>query len=408
MLYSGSLCCAGAHAHLHPGGPLDLDTFDLDSLADAVLELFAMRGSGKAARGTGRRVAATAASRSARRTAGGKRSAAGAGTVPAIDVHAHFYPRAFLRSMAAEGSPAHFPLDMSNPDAPTVIRGSFRLTLDPSYWDLERRLKAMDRARVTVHALSLTAPMVHWAQPERGAKLARIFNDAVIEAHTAFPDRFVGCAALPVQDAASALAELNRVADQRAIRGIYLPTNLGNRELSDPALFPIYERCEALRLPVLLHPVGVIGAERLAPFYLNNLLGNPFDTTVAAAHFVFGGVLDRFPKLDIVLPHGGGALPALWGRLQHGQGVRPETQGKAKRPFGEYLRRFHYDTITHSPRLLGTLVELVGADRIMLGSDYCFDMGYERPREIIAKLKLSRADQDKMLSGNAARVLRVD
>ena len=404
MLFGGRLCCAGAHTQVHPGGP-----FDLDPMAEAVLELFALRRpSGKAARGTRRPAAATAASRGSRRTMGTQRSAGKRGTVPAIDVHAHYFPAAFLKAMAAEGSPPHFPLDMSNPAAPTVIRGSFRLTLDASYWDLDRRLKAMDAARVTTHALSLTAPMVHWAPAERGAKLARIYNDAVIEAHTAFPDRYVGCAALPVQDAALSLAELKRVEGQRGIRGVYLPTNLGTRELSHPDLFPIYERCEALGLPVLLHPVGVIGAERLAPYYLGNLLGNPFDTTVAAAHFVFGGVLDRFPRLEIVLPHGGGALPALWGRLQHGQSVRPETQGVAKRPFGEYLRRFHYDTITHSPELLRTLVELVGADRIMLGSDYCFDMGYERPREIIARLGLSRADQDRMLFGNAARILKLD
>ena len=325
----------------------------------------------------------------------------------AIDIHAHFFPASFLKALAEEGSPEHFPLDMSNPGAPTVARGNFRLTLDPSYWDLERRIKRMDQQGVTTHALSLTAPMVHWAPAARGAKLARLYNDAVIEAHTAYPDRFVGCVALPLQDPALSLAELDRIGSHPAFRGIYLPTNLGGRELSDPGMVPIYERCVALGRPLLLHPVGVIGAERLAPFYLNNLLGNPFDTTIAAAHFVFGGVLDRFPKLEIVLPHGGGALPALWGRLQHGQGVRPETKGKAMRPFGEYLRRFHYDTITHSPDLLRTLVALVGADRVMLGSDYCFDMGYERPREIIAQIGLSRADQDKLLFGNAARMLRL-
>lgn len=325
----------------------------------------------------------------------------------AIDVHAHFFPASFLKALSDEGSPPHFPLDMSDPSAPTVKRGTFRLILDASYWDLERRLKRMNEQGVTTHALSLTAPMVHWAPAARGAKLARLFNDAVLEAHTAFPDRFVGCAALPLQDTALSLAELDRIGASRAFRGIYLPTNLDGRELSDPDMVPIYERCAALGQPVLLHPVGVIGAARLAPFYLNNLLGNPFDTTVAAAHFVFGGILDRFPKLEIVLPHGGGALPALWGRLQHGQSVRPETKGKAKRPFGEYLRRFHYDTITHSPDLLRTLVGLVGADRVMLGSDYCFDMGYERPREIISQIGLSRADQDKILSGNAARLLRL-
>jgi aminocarboxymuconate-semialdehyde decarboxylase len=159
---------------------------------------------------------------------------------------------------------------------------------------------------------------------------------------------------------------------------------------------------------VLLHPIVVIGADRLKKkFYLQNLLGNPFDTAVAAAHLVFGGVLDRFPRLDVVLAHAGGAMPYLMGRLQHGQGIRPETKGAARKRFGEYLRRFHYDTITHSPELLRILIGLVGADRVMLGSDYCFDMGYQRPRDIISKLGLKPADRDKIFGSNAARLLRL-
>ena len=117
--------------------------------------------------------------------------------------------------------------------------------------------------------------------------------------------------------------------------------------------------------------------------------------------------MDRFPKLNIVLPHAGGVIPYLAGRLEHSQNVRPEVKGTAQRPFMDYVRRFHYDTITHSPQLLKFLVDLVGVDRVMLGSDYCFDMGYERPREIIDALKLRAADRDALYGGNAARVLRL-
>jgi aminocarboxymuconate-semialdehyde decarboxylase len=330
-----------------------------------------------------------------------------ASDVRAVDTHAHFMPLPFLRSLAQEGGPPNYTVDMSNPDAPSIPLGGTRIVLDPTYWDLDKRLVRMNGQGVHTHALSLTAPMVHWAAPERGAKLARLVNDAMQEAHTAFPERFVGCATLPLQDPALALAEINRVAGMKGIRGFYLPTNAG-RELGDPAFFPLYERCEALGLPVLLHPVGVIGAERLAKqYYLNNLLGNPMDTTIAAAHLVFGGVMDRYPKLNVVLPHSGGALPFLWGRLQHGQNVRAETKGKAQKPFIDYVRRFHYDTIVHSPDLLRFLVGLVGADHVMLGSDYCFDMGYEKPREIIMQAGLSAPERDKILGGNAAKLLRL-
>jgi aminocarboxymuconate-semialdehyde decarboxylase len=326
----------------------------------------------------------------------------------AIDVHAHFYPERFLRAVGEEGGPPSFQVDVSNPQAPTMIRGAVRLQLDPSYWDLDQRVKRMDKQRVATHALSLTLPMVHWAAPERGAQLARIVNDAMIEAHRAYPDRFYGCAALPLQDPARALAELNRVAGESAMRGVYLPTNVNGRELAEPDFWPIYERCEQLKWPLLLHPVSVIGSERLsARYYLNNLLGNPFDTTVAAAHLIFGGVLDRFPRLNVVLPHAGGALPFLWGRLQHGQRVRPETKDLGRKPVRNYLRRFHYDIISHSPELLSLLVDMVGADRVMLGTDYCFDMGYEKPRAVISALKLSKQDEALITGGNAARLLRL-
>jgi len=327
-----------------------------------------------------------------------------------IDVHAHYFPESFFRLIDEVGAPFGARVDRSHSAGPVIdMKGNRTFPLEASYWDLDRRRKAMDKAGVDVHALSLTAPMVHFADGPTGSRLARAVNDAMHEAHTAFPDRFVGCATLPMQDPTAAVAELERVKSLRGIRGVYLGTNINNRELSDPAFTPIFERCQAARLPVLLHPLNVIGAGgRLSKFYLNNFLGNPFDTAIAAAHLVFGGVLDRFPKLEVCLPHAGGALPYLMGRLTHGQRVRPETKGVAKKPFESYLRRFTYDTISHSPHLLRFLIDTVGADRVMLGSDYCFDMGYTRPVDIVTKrVRLGRADQRRILGATASRLLRL-
>jgi aminocarboxymuconate-semialdehyde decarboxylase len=328
----------------------------------------------------------------------------------AIDVHAHFFPEAYLKLIESDGASFGASVDRSDPRGPALRTGAGTTPpLDPSYFDLDRRVKAMDRAGVGVHALSLTAPMVYWAGPDLGARLARAYNDACAEAHRAYPDRFVGCATLPLPDARRALDELERAARLPGIRAVYVGTNVNGRDLSDPALFPIFPRCEALRLPVLLHPLTVLGgADRLKPFYLNNLLGNPFDSAIAAAHFVFGGILDRCPKLEVVLPHGGGAFPYLWGRLQRGQRVRPEAQDRARHPVKRYLRRFTYDTITHDPRALRYLIDTVGADRVTIGSDFCFDMGDARPRDIVEKgLGLRPADRDRILRGNAARLLRL-
>jgi aminocarboxymuconate-semialdehyde decarboxylase len=325
----------------------------------------------------------------------------------AIDIHAHFFPEAFLAVIDAEGAPFGARVDRSNPKGPAIVAsGGSGPPLDATYWDLDRRVRAMNRAGVELHALSLTVPMTHWARGEAAARAARAVNDAMAEAHRAHPDRFVGCATLPLQEPALALAELERAATLPGIRGVYLGTNVNGRELSDPAFDPIFARCAALRLPVLLHPLSVVGAERLRPFYLGNLLGNPFDTAIAAAHLVFGGVLDRHPKLQVCLPHAGGALPYLYGRLRHGQRVRPEARRGARHSFERYLRRFTYDTISHSAGALRYLIATVGADRVMLGSDYCFDMGYGRPRDIITKgARLSKADQARVLGGNALRLL---
>jgi aminocarboxymuconate-semialdehyde decarboxylase len=327
---------------------------------------------------------------------------------PTVDIHAHFFPEAYLKLIAEAGERFGVRLSRSDPKGPAIETGALRAgPLRASFIDLDLRRKEMDRQGVRVHALSLTYPMVYWADGDLGLRLARTVNDAMAQAHTAFPARFVGLATLPMQEPKLALDELNRAARLPGIRGVYMGTNVRGRELSDPAFFPVYERMEDLTLPLLLHPIDVIGAQRLAPYYLGNLLGNPFDNAIAAAHLIFGGVLDRFKRLQVCLPHAGGAFPYLVGRLSRGWKVRSECK-HLKRPPSAYLRRFTYDTISHSAEALRYLIGLVGADRVMLGSDYCFDMGYERPVEVITRLRgLSRSDQTRILGGNAIRFLRL-
>ncbi|MFQ5962475.1 MAG: amidohydrolase family protein, partial [Candidatus Methylomirabilales bacterium] len=258
------------------------------------------------------------------------------------------------------------------------------------------------------HALSLTRPMIYWADGALGLKLAQAMNDAMVEAHQAFPDRFVGLAILPMQDTRLALEELERTHRLPGIRGVYLGTNINGRDLGDPDFLPVFKRIEELRLPVFLHPINVMGGERLRRHFLYNLLGFPFDTAVAAAYLIFGGVLDRFPRLAVNLVHAGGAFPYLVGRMNRGYRVSEQCRNIKHKP-SAYLRRFTYDTISHDPGALLYLIRLVGADRVMLGSDYCFDIGYDRPVEVVTRLAaLSRGDQARILGSNAARLLKLD
>ena len=239
----------------------------------------------------------------------------------------------------------------------------------------------MNRQGVAVQALSLTAPMVYWADGASSARrLARDWNDGASAAHIAYPDRFVAAPRCRCRTPTLALAELDRAARLPGIRGVYMGTNVGGRELSDPAFFPVFERCQALGLPVLLHPFNVIGAERLEPFYLTNLLGNPFDTGDR------GGPPRLRRRAGPAAEAGGDACRtraarSRWsgGGCSTGRRCGRRRTGRAKKPFSAYLRRFTYDTISHDPGALRYLVDTVGADRVMLGTDFCFDMGYERP-----------------------------
>jgi len=336
------------------------------------------------------------------------RVSARASTPRTIDIHAHLFPEAYLAALEQRGPAFGIKVDRSDPAGPAIGFGpALGGVLRREFFDLEARLREMDRTKVAVHALSLTFPMVDWADADLGVELARLVNDALSAAHTAYRDRFVGLATLPMQDPKRAVEEVDRVAHLPGIRGVYLATNINGRDLDDSAFAPVWERIAARGLPTFLHPMNVIGAQRLAPYYLGNLLGNPFDTAVAASRLIFGGVLDRFPGLSICLPHAGGALPYLIGRLDRGQKVRPEL-AHIKRPPSAYLRRFTYDAISHAPASLAYLIDLVGADRVMLGSDYCFDLGVDRPVEAVTRLaQLSRADQTRILGGNAAKLLKL-
>ena len=325
---------------------------------------------------------------------------------PVIDIHAHWFPPAWVELIEAEGNQNGARVERTEQGLSlNLLRGINMIT--KQHVDMDIRLKAMRRQGVDMHALSLCAPMVYWAPPEFGLRLSRAFNDACSAAHLESPDRYVGLAMLPMQAPELALLELARASALPGMRGAYMATSVNGKNLDEEAFFPVYAKCEQLRWPIFLHPTDTLAPERISKYHLRNLLGIPYEHGVAAASLMFGGVLDTFPRLEVLLSHAGGAFPWLIGRMDHGTKVRAELK-HMKRPPSKYLRRFTYDTITHSPQLLSYLVELVGADRIMLGSDYCFDMGYSQPVRFLDRVPgLSARDRSLMLGGTAARLLKI-
>jgi aminocarboxymuconate-semialdehyde decarboxylase len=326
-----------------------------------------------------------------------------------IDTHAHWFPPQWVELVAKEGGKngAEVTTDAQGSitrfSAPGINRAGFK----PQYVEIPIRLKIMDEGRVDMHALSLTSPMGYWATPEFGLKLSRAFNDACAEAHLKHPTRFVGMATVPMQAPPLAVEEIERAAKLPGIRGVYMATHVNGKNLDEKEFWPVYAKCEQLGLPIFLHPVAPAGRERTRKYHLGNFLGNPYETGIAAASLMFGGVMDAFPKLDVMLPHAGGVFPSLIGRMDHGTTVREECKHMTKPP-SSYLRRFHYDTITHSDSILMNLIRQVGSDRVVMGSDCPADMSYTRPVDVVERLgELTEAERGGILGGNAARLLKV-
>ena len=323
-----------------------------------------------------------------------------------IDIHAHVLTEATLARLQRE-SPSQAPrLERSGEDAALVV-GSFRYPAFPrGGWDIERRLADMDAKRVAVQAVSVPPfVMLYELEAQVTTAFAQIHNEAIAELVRAQPDRFVGLATVPLQDPPAAAAELRRAMRQLGLRGMEIGANVAGRDLDDPELEPVWQAAQELGAFIFLHPQSVAAADRLRNYYLWNLLGNPLDTSIAAASLVFGGVLERYPDLRLCLAHGGGFIPYQRGRLEHGWRVRAEPRQRLQQPPGAFFDRLYFDTILHSDAALAYLVRTAGADHVLLGSDYPFDMGPAEPVESVRRAVPDAAAQAQVLGSTAARLL---
>src|SRR5215469_1473867 len=323
-----------------------------------------------------------------------------------VDIHAHYFPQTYLDLVADEGKRFNASYHMTDKGWYIKTPAGSNGPLSASFIDVKARIADMDQQGIAVQAISLTAPMLYWGDAELSTKLAKAWNDAASAAHQAYPTRLVSFLTLPMLYPERALDELARASKLPGMRGVYLGTNIGGKDLDDPLFEPILARIEALDLPIFLHPVDTIGGDRLKPFFLSNLIGNPVDTAIAACRLIFGGVLDRHPKLQIGLPHAGGVLPLLIGRIDQGWRTRTELKSLPQAP-STYLQRFTYDTITHSKAVMEFVIKEVGTERIMLGSDYCFTMGYARPVQFLDQVDLTSPERKMILGGNAALLLKL-
>ena len=272
--------------------------------------------------------------------------------------------------------------------------------------DIARRLLDMDAAEVDMHVLSVSPQTWLYGQEVAvGAAAAAIQNDEIARLVKEHPDRFAGIATLPMQAPQQAADELRRAMGKLGLHGAMIASNVVGKNLDDPSFEPLWAAAAELDAFMMIHPGNVAGADRLRSYYLGNLIGNPLDTTIAAACLIFGGVLERYPALKPVMVHGGGFIPYQGGRWVHGWQVRPEPKLHLDHSPQQYLDRFFYDTITHSKAACEFLVSSVGADRVFLGSDYPYDMGMMDCVRHVRSLDIAAADRDKILGGHAAAIL---
>ncbi len=324
-----------------------------------------------------------------------------------IDVHAHIVPESLFEPFAARGVQI-FGLPRIDGGQPTPRQGGgFEVE---QLYSIPRRLRDMEAQRVDMQALSVPPVFFYTRDAAPALQLCRLVNDAFADIVSRHEESFVALADVPMQSGEDAARELERAVRDLGLRGVEICSQIDGVNLDDRMLAPFYAKAQELDVPVFIHPAGVPGlGERLGRYYLTNLIGNPMDTTIAAASLIFGGVLKEFPRLRFYLAHGGGACPYLRGRWEHGWHVRDEGKLIISRPPSEYFRLLYFDSLTHSGPALSYLVGSVGPERVMLGTDYPFDMGnYNSVAAVQSLPNLTDAERELVLGGNAARLLRIE
>ena len=328
-------------------------------------------------------------------------------TTQTIDVHAHILTEETIRLLHSEAPKVAPKLsDIDDQFGTLDVAGSVYRHFPRGGWDLERRLQDMAASKVDVQVLSVCPQTFVYAQPPAlAAAFARIQNEQLAKLVKAHPGHFLAIGTLPMQAPKLAADELRHAVSKLGLRGAQIGSNVAGKNLDDPELEPVWATAAELDAFILLHPINVAGMDRLSSYYLNNLIGNPLDTTIGAACLYFGGVLDRYPKLTVVLAHGGGFTPYQAARWEHGWRVRPEPKKNISKQPTNIAKRFYYDTILHSAPVLEFMIGHVGADRVMLGSDYPYDMGMMDCVKHVRSLKISDADKATILSTGAEALL---
>jgi len=330
--------------------------------------------------------------------------------MPVIDVHAHIFPQSGIRAWREGRDWFGATVEKGETGPATIRSGKYVATYSRTeFWiPYRERVAHLDRKGIDVQVLSLNPQLIRdHLEPKSTIEFCKAVNDELSEAVAESPDRFEALAILPLQDTEASVRELDRAMNELGLKGFLVASHVDGRRWDDDALFPVLELAERTGAFILLHPFNnrVAGYGLMPGYHLINLIGNPMETTVAAASLVLGGVMDRLPNLKICLSHAGGYLPFAAGRFDHAYGMRKDVSAKAARLPSDYLKSFHYDCISHSDVGLEFVVEQVGAERLLVGTDFPADMGVDEPAQWLDGLPFLTTSQREMIKRENAERL---
>lgn len=321
-----------------------------------------------------------------------------------IDIHTHILPEKWPDLKERYGYGGFVRLEHHKPCcARMMMDDKFFREIQDNCWDPNVRMKECNHHNVNVQVLS-TVPVMfnYWAKPQHTHDLSKILNDHIAGIVHDYPDRFLGLGTLPMQAPDLAIKELERCIKDLKLSGIQIGTHINHLNLDSTELFGIFEAAEGLGASVFVHPWDVMGAGEMNKYWLPWLVGMPAETSRAICSLIFGGVMERLPKLKIAFAHGGGSFPATIGRISHGFNVRPDLCAVDNNVDPKaYLGKFYLDSLVHQPEVLKYIIDLIGEEKVVLGSDYPFPLGETSPGELVESMDIPESIKRKILGQNA-------
>jgi len=320
-----------------------------------------------------------------------------------IDIHTHIMPDKMPNWVQKFGYGEFIHLEHRNCKACMMKGDKLFREVEENCFDPVVRIKEMEETAVTMQVLS-TIPVLfnYWAKPADGHETSRFFNDHIADTVSREPEKFIGIGTVPLQDVELAIAEMERCVHELKMPGLEIGSNINGLNLGDPSFFPFYKRAEELGCALFIHPWEMMGETQMQQYWLPWLVGMPAETSRAICSLIFSGAMEKFPNLRLAFAHGGGSFPLTIGRIEHGFNVRPDLVAihNPNNP-RNYIGKFWIDSLVHDPKAMQYIIDVMGADKICLGSDYPFPLGEHRPGELIDQMDISNELKEKLFSRNA-------